>query len=64
MNNNTNIINNNFYLINNEPTVTINNTNNNTIEHSSRNSIFNPTSTNKKTIKSGYQSANYFFFKK
>ena len=64
MNNNTNIINNNFYLINNEPSVTINNTNNNTIENSSRNSIFNSTSTNNKTIKSGYQSANYFFRKK
>ena len=57
MNNNTNIINNNIYLINRSY---MSNTNNNTIEHSSRN-IYN----NKKpTFKSGYQSANYFFNKK
>ena len=60
MNNNTNIINNNIYLINNHSS--INNSNNNTIEHSSRN-LFNENKSSA-TLKSGYQSANYFFHKK
>ena len=60
MNNNTNIINNNIYLINNHHSSIIN-SNNNTIEHSSRNLYNNQSNA---TLKSGYQSANYFFRKR